>query len=87
MWHPFCRRYDIVIHLVTAADGAESFYTTANNAARTETAAQARDLDRAVAECYAAHPRHVVIDNSTDFEGKVRRLGRARTTQAMPRLS
>merc|ERR1712010_153949 len=30
-------RYDLVLHLVTAADGAEKFYTTANNAARTET--------------------------------------------------
>jgi len=30
-------RYDAVFHLVTAADGAEEFYTLANNAARTET--------------------------------------------------
>jgi hypothetical protein len=30
------RRYDAVVHLVTAADGAEKFYTTANNAARRE---------------------------------------------------
>lgn len=29
--------YDAVFHLVTAAKGAEQFYTTANNAARTET--------------------------------------------------
>ena len=27
-------RYDAVLHLVTAADGAEQFYTTANNAQR-----------------------------------------------------
>ena len=30
--------YDAVFHLVTAAKGAEEFYTTANNSARTETA-------------------------------------------------
>ena len=30
------RRYEAVIHLVTAAKGAEEFYTTANNEARYE---------------------------------------------------
>jgi len=29
-------RYDAVLHLVTAADGAAEFYTTSNNEARTE---------------------------------------------------
>lgn len=29
-------RYDAVLHLVSAADGAEQFYTTANNAQRVE---------------------------------------------------
>ena len=31
------KRYEAVIHMVTAADGAESFYTDANNEARYET--------------------------------------------------
>ena len=31
------RRYDAVIHMVTAAQGAEEFYTDANNIARYET--------------------------------------------------
>lgn len=30
------KRYDAVIHLVTAADGAEKFYTLENNVARYE---------------------------------------------------
>lgn len=30
------KRYDMVLHLVTAADGAEEYYTLANNAARYE---------------------------------------------------
>jgi hypothetical protein len=34
-----------VIHLVTAAIGAEKYYTTENNAARTETKEEARALD------------------------------------------
>jgi len=33
-------RYDLVVHLVTAAKGAEQFYTTENNAIRTEGLAQ-----------------------------------------------
>lgn len=37
--------YDAVFHLVTAAIGAEEFYTTANNQARTETPLQAAALD------------------------------------------
>lgn len=68
------RRYDAVIHLVTAADGAEKFYTTANNAARTETPSQARELDAKVRHAWVGHPRLRVVDNSTDFEGKVRRV-------------
>ena len=39
-------RYDAVFHLVTAADGAEAFYTTENNAARTVTVEEAIALDR-----------------------------------------
>jgi hypothetical protein len=31
------KRYDAVFHLVTAADGATMYYTTANNTARGET--------------------------------------------------
>ena len=38
--------YDLVLHLVTAADGAEEYYTTINNTARTETPKQARELDK-----------------------------------------
>ena len=37
--------YDAVFHLVTAANGAERFYTTANNSARTETIEEAAALD------------------------------------------
>jgi CYTH domain-containing protein/predicted ATPase len=71
------RRYDAVIHLVTAALGAEAFYTTQNNAARTETPAEARELDARVARAWVGHPRLRVIDNSTNFEHKVRRAAEA----------
>jgi CYTH domain-containing protein/thymidylate kinase len=68
------RRYEAVIHLVTAADGAEAFYTTENNAVRTETPAQARALDQRVRDAWVGHPLLRVIDNSTDFARKVQRV-------------
>ena len=64
-------RYDMVLHLITAADGAAKFYTTANNAARTETADQAVALDRKVARCWEKHPLHRRIPNDGNFEDKL----------------
>ena len=52
-------RYDCVIHLVTAAYGAESFYTVDNNAVRLEGISLARELDDKVAnvrKCAYAMP-------------------------------
>jgi hypothetical protein len=68
------QRYEAVIHLVTAAEGAESFYTTQNNAVRKETPAQARELDGWTKNAWVGHPHLRVVDNSTDFQGKVRRI-------------
>ena len=66
-------RYNLVVHLLTAADGAEQFYTTANNSARTETPQQARVLDSKIRRSWAAHGNVVVLDNSTNFEAKCQR--------------
>ncbi|MCD7784745.1 MAG: AAA family ATPase [Oscillospiraceae bacterium] len=66
--------YDAVFHLVTAANGAEAFYTTANNSARTETPEQAIALDNKLISAWTGHPHFCVIDNSTNFEEKMRRL-------------
>ena len=65
------RRYDAVVHLVSAADGAEEFYTTENNAARTETAEQARALDKRMMSCWVGHPNLVICDNSGTFQQKI----------------
>ena len=67
-------QYDAVFHLVTAAKGAERFYTLANNAARTETPEQAAALDDKLIAAWTGHPHLRVIDNSTDFDAKMRRL-------------
>lgn len=66
--------YDAVFHLVTAAKGAEDFYTTANNTARTESVEEAAALDDKIISAWTGHPHLRVIDNTTDFETKMRRL-------------
>lgn len=66
--------YDAVFHLVTAAKGAEEFYTTANNAARTETIPEAAALDDKLISAWTGHPHLRVIDNSSGFEEKMKRL-------------
>mmetsp|Transcript_16081 Transcript_16081/g.37075 ORF Transcript_16081/g.37075 Transcript_16081/m.37075 type:complete len:410 (+) Transcript_16081:55-1284(+) len=67
-------RYNAVFHMVTAADGASTFYTLENNQARSETPEQARDLDRRSQKCWLGHAHMYVLDNSTDFESKLQRL-------------
>ncbi len=67
-------RYDAVFHLVTAAKGAIDAYTTANNAARRETPEQAAALDDKLIAAWTGHPHFRVIDNSTSFEDKLKRL-------------
>ncbi len=66
--------YDAVFHLVTAAKGAEEFYTTSNNSARIETPERACELDDQLLASWTGHPRLRVIDNATMFETKMRRL-------------
>ena len=66
--------YDAVFHLVTAAKGAEEYYTTANNSARTETVSEAAALDDKLIAAWTGHPHFRVIDNCTSFEDKMKRL-------------
>jgi len=56
-------RYDAVIHLVTAADGAEKFYTLQNNTARSETPEVARWLDKRTQAVWNGHPNFQIISN------------------------
>ena len=70
----YLRRYDAVFHLVTAAEGAERFYTTENNTARTETPAEARAVDQRLLFAWKEHPRRFVFDNKGDFADKMARL-------------
>lgn len=68
------QRYDGVVHLVTAADGAADHYRhgvvaddSGNQVFRRETPAEAIEIDRKLRVAWAAHPRHVVVHN--DAEG------------------
>ena len=67
-------QYDAVFHLVTAAKGAEKYYTLDNNQARTETVEEAAALDDKLIAAWTGHPHFRIIDNSTGFEEKMLRL-------------
>ena len=72
-------RYDAVLHLVSAADGAEQYYTTANNAQRYEQMSEeglriARGLDKKVIKAWTGHPHLRVINNHDDFDCKMNRV-------------
>ncbi len=66
--------YEGAFHLVTAAKGAEQFYTLSNNQARTETVSEAIEKDNNLISAWAGHPHLRIIDNTTDFENKMKRL-------------
>ncbi len=66
--------YDAVFHLVTAADGAEEFYTLANNSARSEGIEEARALDRRTQNAWVGHSHLRVIRNACSFEDKLTKL-------------
>ena len=60
------RRYDRVIFLSSAANGAEKFYTLENNVARSEGLEVARMLDKKTLEAWVGHPHLSIIPN---YEG------------------
>lgn len=66
-------RYDAVIHMVTAAIGAEEFYTTENNSARHETVEEARELDNRILKAWTGHPELHIVENNLDFDLKIKR--------------
>lgn len=68
------KRYDSIIHMCTAAKGAEKFYTLSNNASRTESAALATAIDDKLINAWTGHPHLRVVGNETDFEGKLNRV-------------
>lgn len=74
-------RYDAVLHLVTAANGAEKYYVwnnpnssdVGNNAARRESPKEAREKDKITLQAWIGHPHLRVFDNSTDYQTKIKK--------------
>lgn len=79
------QRYDGVIHLVTAADGAEAHYKhgvvtddSGRSVFRRETPAEAIDQDRKLEQAWADHPKQVVVRNGREgFEAKIKQATEA----------
>lgn len=69
------RRYDRVIFLNSAANGAEKYYTLENNVARSEGIEVARGLDRKTLEAWTGHPHLTVCANveGESFDQKIER--------------
>lgn len=66
-------RYDQVIHMTTAADGAESYYSLKGNLARSEDVELAVELDKRLRSAWMAHPNYFLISNDCkDFDSKVK---------------
>lgn len=66
--------YDCILHLMTAANGAEGYYTLDNNLARFESIEDAKISDKKIIKAWTGHPHLRIIDNSTNFEQKINRL-------------
>ena len=87
------RRYDAVIFLRSSAHGRGEYH--ADGSVRTETAAQARELDRRLERIWSSHPRFHLVDHEVKFYEKVASvlialersmgLGRSKTPARAPR--
>mgnify|MGYP003292705789 CR=1 FL=1 len=68
------KRYDAVLHICTAAKGAEQFYSLNNNACRSETLEVAREVDDRLMHAWNGHPNLRVINAEIDFEVKIKNV-------------
>jgi len=61
--------------MVTSADGAEEFYTLANNEARYENVKDAIETDKKLINAWVGHPYFHIVDNlETSFKKKIERV-------------
>jgi len=67
-------RYNHIVHMQSAAIGAEKFYTTEEHAARFEGLELARERDRRAMDAWRDHPYVDIIDNRADFDAKINKL-------------
>jgi predicted ATPase len=70
-------RYKAVVHLVTAADGAEHAYQRWPEAHRSETVEDAIRLDRLLQRVWSEHPHYYRIENvGCDWPAKVQKVSK-----------
>ena len=67
-------QYTAVLHLRTAALGAEDYYTLANNSARSESLEEARFLDQCTLDVWNGTPHLRIFGNEVNFEEKKRKV-------------
>jgi thymidylate kinase len=66
-------RYDLVVHFITAADGAPEHYQLLNNKARDEDLPLAIELDQKIKDAWSNHPNYLLVTNEcADFESKIK---------------
>lgn len=66
-------RYDGIMHLVTAADGAPDFYASLNNEAQYESISEAIEKDKKLRAAYMGHQKWVIVNNdTTNFDSKIK---------------
>ncbi|OMJ74306.1 hypothetical protein SteCoe_26793 [Stentor coeruleus] len=70
------RRYEAVVHLVSAANGAEKYYSLCNNVARYEGIKEAQIVDSNLQKAWVGHSHLTIIDNEStkSFEHKINNL-------------
>uniref|UniRef100_A0A7S3KBM5 Uncharacterized protein n=1 Tax=Euplotes crassus TaxID=5936 RepID=A0A7S3KBM5_EUPCR len=70
-------RYDAVIHMVTAADGAVEHYDLGTNEARYEEIEPAKNVDNKIRKNWSGHSQFYLIDNKVNsFEEKIEKVER-----------
>lgn len=65
------KRYEAVLHICTAAKGAEQFYTRQNNNCRSESLELARVVDDNLIAAWKGHPVLRIINAELCFEDKI----------------
>lgn len=67
-------RYHLVLHLMSAANGAEEFYDFATNESRYEDLHNARLVDKKLIDAWIGHTNFKIIDNNVStFKVKIER--------------
>lgn len=77
-------RYDAIVHMVTAADGAEKYYKsghtvddTGKHVFRRETAEEALELDAKMWDMWKEHPKHIRVPNVSTFNSKLQEVAQS----------